>query len=329
MWYFDQHQKILKILEHLDADFLLNCQTYFGGGTLVSLRHGEHRLSNDIDLVCSMNEGYPTLRQRLYKKGYDALFTGLGGLALPREMQVSQYAVRFPVFVDDVQIRFEIVAEGHITLGKPSQPDWSPIPCVNVLDSFSQKLMANADRWPDSRLHRRDLIDLAIMRLAYPTPDESVHQAERWYPVIEPLGQAIQQFQQSDSLRQDCYEVLQVRNPVQIADGLDLLASDLQLKPLHRLDREQPDLERIVTNPATEGFSQLASTVLNQCQSDRIDLGHHQIFLSLKQGELRVWEKGQYFPQFIAKVSPQGWQCLHSDLSEARLNELEESLRVS
>jgi hypothetical protein len=117
MWHFDQHRKILKILQQLNVDFLQQCQTAFGGGTLVSLRHGEHRLSNDIDLICPLGEGYSLLRYGLYERGYAALFQDSSHIQLPRELQVSQYAVRFPVIVEDFQIRFEIVAEGQLKLG--------------------------------------------------------------------------------------------------------------------------------------------------------------------------------------------------------------------
>lgn len=42
------HQKNLAVLNCLNADFLANCCAYFGGGTAVSLRHSEHRLSGCI-----------------------------------------------------------------------------------------------------------------------------------------------------------------------------------------------------------------------------------------------------------------------------------------
>ena len=45
------HQKILTVLSHLNVEFLQECRAYFGGGTLVSMEHGEYRLSQDIDLA--------------------------------------------------------------------------------------------------------------------------------------------------------------------------------------------------------------------------------------------------------------------------------------
>lgn len=54
----DFHRKILTVLSHLDAPFLAGCRAYFGGGTLVSLRHREYRLSQDIDFMCPVGLGY-------------------------------------------------------------------------------------------------------------------------------------------------------------------------------------------------------------------------------------------------------------------------------
>ena len=67
------HQKILIVLNKLNASFLAECHAYFGGGTLVSLRHGEHRLSKDIDFMCPIGQGYRQLRQGIFDRGYDAL----------------------------------------------------------------------------------------------------------------------------------------------------------------------------------------------------------------------------------------------------------------
>lgn len=46
------HNQILRILQAIDHDFLLSCETYFGGGTMLVLAYGEYRLSRDIDFLC-------------------------------------------------------------------------------------------------------------------------------------------------------------------------------------------------------------------------------------------------------------------------------------
>ncbi len=222
----DFHQKIYTVLSHVNAQFLASCRTYFGGGTLVSLRHGEYRLSQDIDFMCPVGLGYRQLRQRIIDEGYKAIFRRFDQILLPREIQANQYGIRFPVVVDETQIKFEIVVEGYIQFGSPEYPSWSPVACLNKTDSFAEKLLANADRWADRRKDSRDIIDLSMQRLAEPIPAEAIAKAENAYPVIEPLIRAIQNFQQKPDYRTECFNRLAVEEPSRIIDGLDLLAGD-------------------------------------------------------------------------------------------------------
>lgn len=230
----DFHQKILTILSHVNAQFLASCRTYFGGGTLVSLRHGEYRLSQDIDFMCPIGLGYRQLRQGIIDRGYKAIFRKFDQILLPREIQANQYGIRFPVIIDEIQVKFEIVVEGYIQFGSPEYPSWSPVPCLNSTDSFAEKLLANADRWADRRKDSRDIIDLSMQRLAAPIPAEAIAKAENAYPVIEPLTRAIQNFQNKPEYRAECFERLMVKEPRKIIDGLDLLALDFGLEATTR-----------------------------------------------------------------------------------------------
>ena len=228
------HQKIITVLNNLNANFLADCHAYFGGGTLVSLRHGEHRLSKDIDFMCPIGQGYRQLRQGIFERGYDAIFVKFDNIVLPREIQSNQYGVRFPVIVDETPIKFEIVAEGYIQFESPDYPSWSPVPCLNETDSLAEKLLANADRWLDHRKDSRDLIDLAVQRLASPIPAIAIAKAENAYPVIEPLKRAILNFQQKPDYREECFKNLMVNAPEKIIYGLDLLASDFGIEATTR-----------------------------------------------------------------------------------------------
>jgi Nucleotidyl transferase AbiEii toxin, Type IV TA system len=91
-----EHQRILKILQSLDAQFLIDCNTLFGSGTLVSLSHGEFRVSKDIDFVCPIgqNSGYRNLRNRVAERGYSALFQDFSNLEFPREIRADQYGIQ-------------------------------------------------------------------------------------------------------------------------------------------------------------------------------------------------------------------------------------------
>ncbi|MBD0309970.1 MAG: nucleotidyl transferase AbiEii/AbiGii toxin family protein, partial [Microcoleus sp. T1-bin1] len=74
------HQKILTVLSHLNVEFLQECRAYFGGGTLVSMEHGEYRLSQDINFMCPMDDGYRLLRRKVAEGGYDAIFASRDSL---------------------------------------------------------------------------------------------------------------------------------------------------------------------------------------------------------------------------------------------------------
>lgn len=221
------HQKILTVLSHLNVEFLQECRTYFGGGTLVSMEHGEYRLSQDIDFMCPMDGGYSLLRRKVAEAGYDAIFANRERIVLPSDIQSNQYGIRFPVIVDGTTIKFEMVCEGRIQFGEPNYPNWSPVPCLDKIDIIAEKLLANADRWPSDRVNSRDLIDLAIQRLATPIPQEAIDKAEAAYQVMEPLNRAIQYFQDRPDYREKCYDILSIAEPDRVINGIDLLAQDL------------------------------------------------------------------------------------------------------
>jgi Nucleotidyl transferase AbiEii toxin, Type IV TA system len=221
------HQKILTVLGHLNVEFLQECRAYFGGGTLVSMEHGEYRLSQDIDFMCPMDGGYNLLRRKVAAAGYDAIFANRDGIVLPNEIQSNQYGIRFPVIVGGTTIKFEMVCEGRIQFDEPSYPSWSPVPCLSQVDSIAEKLLANADRWPSDRVNSRDLIDLAIQRLATDLPQKAIDKAEAAYQVMEPLNRAIEYFQNRPDYREKCYDILSIAEPDRVIDGIDLLARDL------------------------------------------------------------------------------------------------------
>ena len=244
------HQKILIVLSHLNVEFLEECRAYFGGGTLVSMEHGEYRLSQDIDFMCPMDDGYRLLRRKVADRGYDAIFANYDSLpyaeqdslasriTLPNDIQSNQYGIRFPVIVGGTTIKFEMVCEGRIEFGEPKYPNWSPVPCLNQIDSIAEKLLANADRWPSDRVNSRDLIDLAMQRLATRIPQRAIDKAEAAYQVMEPLDRAIQYFQDRPDYRDKCYDILSISQPDKVIDGIDLLAQDLGREITVRTFRE-------------------------------------------------------------------------------------------
>jgi hypothetical protein len=238
------HQKILTILECLDAEILTQGAAYFGGGTLLTLDFHEYRWSKDIDFISSVGtQGYKYLRTVVFEDGHEALFRDLSKIQIGRST-TDQYGIRMIVFVDNVPIKTEIIAETRFQLDPPRYPQWSPVPCLSLNDCFTSKLLSNSDRYMDDSVEARDLIDLAILRLQSPIPQISINKAENAYEVMRPLKKAIERFQLRPNYREKCFIGLQI-DPVEIPkiiDGIDLLAEDFGLSPTERLFQEQHDM---------------------------------------------------------------------------------------
>ncbi|HEX4949913.1 MAG TPA: nucleotidyl transferase AbiEii/AbiGii toxin family protein [Blastocatellia bacterium] len=154
------HQRILKLLSALDADFLRESECYFGGGTAIVLLLQEYRESRDVDFLCSSVEGYRAIRNAVFDQGLQGIFKE--DIKSLRDVRSDQYGVRSVLGVDDEAISFEIVREGRIQLTGEAQ---SPLPVVtlSMVDLWAEKLLANADRFNDEAVLSRDLIDLAMM----------------------------------------------------------------------------------------------------------------------------------------------------------------------
>lgn len=237
------HNKILAILERLDAAVLRENFAYFGGGTLIALDFEEYRQSQDVDFICSIaSSGYKRLRNLVFDGGLKALFQDLNRIQLGRST-TNQYGIRMNVLIDDVPIKVEIIAEARFELDPPRYPEWSPVACLSFNDCFTSKLLANADRFMDDGVESRDLVDLAVLRLQSPVPQIAVEKAENAYEVLRPLEKAIQRFQERSDYREKCFLNLQIGQSQvpKIIDGVDLLACDLGLAKMSRTFKEQRD----------------------------------------------------------------------------------------
>jgi len=129
----------------------------------------------------------------------------------------------------------------RITLNAPDEFDWVPVPCLSFEDQCTEKLLANADRWPDTSIKSRDLIDLAVLRLQNKIPDVAVAKAEAAYPVKSPLQEAVSKFQGSAKHRRKCFAALEIKKTSLIIDGIDLLADGLGMKKTERMPDEMND----------------------------------------------------------------------------------------
>ncbi|MDY6782230.1 MAG: nucleotidyl transferase AbiEii/AbiGii toxin family protein [Cyanobacteriota bacterium] len=151
------HKTIFTILSELKDETFAECQAYFCGETLIALSHSQFRLSKDIDFLVCAGSTYGSLRSRLDDDGYCALFKNTTQVGLPQSLQTNQFGVRFPVVVNDVTVKVEIVVEARIDLGEPETLSWCPVPCLNRTDQIAEKLLANSDRALDTSVRSRDL----------------------------------------------------------------------------------------------------------------------------------------------------------------------------
>lgn len=236
MFNHKHHQRILHILNSLNPAIFEETGTHFGGGTLIALLYDEYRWSKDVDFICPMGPGYRRLRQFVAEGNFkpSIFFSKHESLEFPRDLRANQYGIRFLVMCEDTPIKFEIVAEARIKLETPEYLNWLGVPCLNSVDRYAEKLLANADRWPDASIESRDLIDLAVLRVHNEQSDQSIKKAEEAYPVLMPLKKALVKFQNSQEYRRKCFSALEISNRTLIIDGIDLLAADVGLPKTER-----------------------------------------------------------------------------------------------
>ena len=175
------HQRIERVLHALNPDVLTDCACYFGGGTAVALMLGEYRESVDIDFVCSSPDGFRTVRNLVSDTSLGALLRPGVELSRTRPVRRDQYGVRAWITIDETPIRLEFIQEARIEVSGGMIPEL-PVPVLARTDLFATKLLANADRWSDSSILYRDIIDLTAMTAAWgPIPDAAWGKARRAY----------------------------------------------------------------------------------------------------------------------------------------------------
>lgn len=235
------HNQILKVLQSLKREFFEQCHAYFAGGTLLTLSHGEYRLSRDIDFLCTYGADFSRLRRAIYDEGIRALFNFplVEEVQLPHPLKTDRDGVRTAIVVSKTILKFEIVAEGRIAFDPPSYPSWSPVLCLSLVDQVAEKLLANGDRWADTSIDSRDLVDLAMLKLKTKFPQAAIDKAEAAYPCVAPLKRAIVNFQAQPDYRSRCYDRLAIQSPVDIINGLDQLAQQFDLPLTERSAIEQ------------------------------------------------------------------------------------------
>jgi len=211
----EHHRRVAHVLETLDAGLLKANACLFGGGTAIALRYGEYRESVDIDFLVSERDGYRALRQRLGgTDGLRAIQRAGRALDQVRDVRADQYGLRTVVRVDGIEIKFEIVLEGRITLDPPGAGDEiCGVATLTPLDLAASKLLANSDRWADDAVFSRDLIDLAMMAPPKKLLKAAIEKARGAYgdSIENDLGKAIDALRARPHRLDQCMEAMQMR----------------------------------------------------------------------------------------------------------------------
>jgi hypothetical protein len=137
-----EHQRILQILQSLDAQFLTDCNALFGGGTLVSLSHGEFRVSKDR---ASVLDSTALISEQIDGLSHSDAYVRARSAALIAQLPLSQVSDFFPLLerllTDEEVATVGIVGrvELHGRLHHWHQQWWSPrVSAIQVLLQFGK-----------------------------------------------------------------------------------------------------------------------------------------------------------------------------------------------
>lgn len=221
------HQLVNQVLVALDADFLAENKCYFGGGTRIVMELDEYRESLDIHLLCSDIQGYRSIRTTVSENSLGALLAS--PLSLAREVRADRYGIRTFFDIDGAKIKFEIVSEGRINL-MANMIDNIPIPSLDRVSCFAEKLLANADRWSDKSVMSRDVIDIAFMVSHWgDVPQEAFELAESAYGNIirKNMMNAVSLLKSDDAYCKRCIEAMDIFDKERLKAGLDIIMPHL------------------------------------------------------------------------------------------------------
>lgn len=208
------HRDVALVLQSLDPAALSQRQCWFGGGTAMALKYGEYRESVDIDFMVSDIAGYRELRQKLGGvHGLQPIVRDGMRLELARDVRADQYGIRTQVRSGEATIKFEIVLEARISLVPSGDADRiCGVQTLTPLDLAAEKLLANADRWADTAVYSRDLIDLAMMHADRTLLEAACLKAEAAYghSVRQSLARAIDALQSRRGRLEQCMTAMRM-----------------------------------------------------------------------------------------------------------------------
>ncbi|NJO94279.1 MAG: nucleotidyl transferase AbiEii/AbiGii toxin family protein [Hydrococcus sp. RM1_1_31] len=156
-------------LASIDAEILVECQSYFGGGSLTARRCNDFRRSFNIDLIVDSKIKFNRFRD--YVDEGDNLFKSDRVRLIRR--YVKQYELILMLEVNGRPIKLEIVTV-DFALESPDYLDGLSVPCLSLIDCYCAKLLANSNRFEEESTFNRDLIDLCALRANTSLPEATL-----------------------------------------------------------------------------------------------------------------------------------------------------------
>jgi hypothetical protein len=210
----EHHLRIATVLQALDGNLLMRHHCWFGGGTAIVLLRNEYRQSLDIDFLVSDLNGYRALRAMLTEpQGILAICRPGMQLKSLTGVQADQYGIRTMLRVSDVEIKFEIVREARIQFEIPDADNKiCGVSVLTSLDMAVSKLLANSDRWSDSAVFSRDIIDLAMLDLSHAEIKRAIEKAELAYgdTIERDLAKSIEALARQKGRLEECMTAMQI-----------------------------------------------------------------------------------------------------------------------
>nr|WP_256437481.1 nucleotidyl transferase AbiEii/AbiGii toxin family protein [Polynucleobacter sp. MWH-UH25E] len=201
----------------MNGDLLREHHCYFGGGTAIALLQDEYRESVDIDFLISDKEHYRELRNLLTDStGIYSIAKEGAKLVLAREIKADQYGIRTAIQSGDTSVKFEIVLEGRIVFDEQSpRNNVENISTLTKLDLLTSKLLANSDRWNDSVVYSRDILDLVMLSPTKQEFDAALKKAYQAYgdAIHRDLNRAANKLLNEDESLDTCMRMLKIDLP--------------------------------------------------------------------------------------------------------------------
>ncbi|MGV3000768.1 nucleotidyl transferase AbiEii/AbiGii toxin family protein [Vibrio sp. E150_018] len=175
----DHHQVIESALKQFNADYFIEHNILFGGGTRIALELNEFRESIDIDFLCPDKKSYRAVREQVTNRSLGALVTQ--DFEYAREIRADRDAVRTWIDINGTKVKLEFVSCDNWSLqADTDNTSLFPLPFLDQVSCFYTKLTANSDRKLTEPY--KDILDLLMMYREWgDIPQESIDLAEAHY----------------------------------------------------------------------------------------------------------------------------------------------------